>query len=81
MFVQSACNELDELPITGAIADEVIRKYANALSREVPDDAWEALRAFDEPRGEIPKDDLHQLLLFLLTHCRICCFRLVLQLC
>ena len=66
MFLQSACNELDALPITRATADKAIRKYANALAREVPDAAWEALRAFDEPRGDIPKDDLHQQMLFLL---------------
>ena len=66
MFLQSSCNELDELPIDRATAEKAIRKYANALSREVPDDAWKALQVFDEPRGDVPKDDLHQLMLFLL---------------
>lgn len=66
MFLQAACNELDDLPITRTAADKAIRKYANALAREVPDDAWEVLPGFDTPRRDIPKDDLHQLMLFLL---------------
>ncbi len=40
MFLQSACNELDELPITREAAEKAIRKYGNALLREVPDAAW-----------------------------------------
>jgi len=66
MFLQSACNELDALPITRAAAEKAIRKYSNALLREVPDAAWEALRKFDHPQRDIPKDDLHQQMLFLL---------------
>jgi hypothetical protein len=39
--LQPACNELDDLPITRAAADEAVRKYANALLREAPDAAWD----------------------------------------
>jgi hypothetical protein len=66
MFLQAACNELDDLPITRQAADKAIRKYANALAREVPDAAWERLPNFDQPQPDIPKDDLHQQMLFLL---------------
>jgi hypothetical protein len=66
MFLQAACNELDELPITRRAADKAVRKYANALQREVPDAAWPVLPAFDQPQPDIPKDDLHQQMLFLL---------------
>jgi hypothetical protein len=66
MFLQSACNELDALPITRQAADKAIRKYGNALRREVPDAAWEQLPQFDAPQSDIPKDDLHQMMLFLL---------------
>jgi hypothetical protein len=66
MFLQSACNELDELPITRRAAEKAIRKYGNALLREVPDAAWGALPKFDQPQRDIPKDDLHQQMLFLL---------------
>ncbi|MBK1649365.1 hypothetical protein [Rhabdochromatium marinum] len=65
-FIQAACNELDNLPITRAAADKAVRKYANALRREVPDAAWDRLPNFDQPQRDIPKDDLHQQLLFLL---------------
>jgi len=66
MFVQAACNELDELPITRKAAEKAVRKYANALLREVPDEAWDALPKFDQPQRDITKDDLHQQMLFLL---------------
>ena len=41
-------------------------RYAQSLTREVPDDAWPALRPFDTPQRDIPKDELHQQMLFLL---------------
>ena len=66
MFLQAACNELDDLPITRKAADKAVRKYGNALLREVPDAAWDALAKFDSPQKDIPKDDLHQQMLFLL---------------
>jgi len=66
MLVQAACNELDELPVTREAAEKAVRKYANALLREIPDEAWPALRVFDAPQRDIAKDDLHQQLLFLL---------------
>ena len=65
MFLQSACNELDELPVTKNAAERAIRKYANSLSREVPDEAWLKLKAFDTPQSDIPKDSLHQSMLLL----------------
>jgi hypothetical protein len=66
MFLQSACNELDALPITRPAAEKAVRKYGNALLREVPDPAWDNLPGFDEPQRDIAKDDLHQQMLFLL---------------
>ena len=66
MFLQAACNELDDLPITRKAAEKAVKRYAQSLTREVPDDAWPALRPFDTPRRDIPKDELHQQMLFLL---------------
>ena len=66
MFLQSACNELDTLPITCSSAEKAIKKYANALSREVPDAAWEPLKIFKQPQRDMPKDEIHQQMLFLL---------------
>lgn len=66
MFLQAACNELDDLPITRQEANKAVRKYGNALMREVPDAAWEILPKFNVPQRDIPKDDLHQQMLFLL---------------
>lgn len=66
MFLQAACNELDELPIRRQAAEKAVRRYANTLLREVPDDAWVSLKRFAQPQTDICKDDLHQLMLFLL---------------
>ncbi len=66
MFLQAACNEVDDLPLTRPAAEKAVRKYANSLLREVPDEAWEALKTFHTPQRDIPKDDLHQQMLFLL---------------
>jgi hypothetical protein len=66
MFVQAACNAQDALPLTRKAAEQAVRHYANSLLREVPDEAWPKLAAFDDPRDDIPKDDLHQQMLFLL---------------
>lgn len=66
MFAQAAANALDTLPITREAAERAVKRYANSLLREVPDDAWLALRKFAEPSEVIPKDDLHQEMLFLL---------------
>ena len=66
MFLQAACNELDDLPITRRAAEKAVKRYAQSLTREVPDDAWPALRPFDTPQRDIPKDELHQQMLFLL---------------
>jgi hypothetical protein len=66
MFIQAACNAQDTLPLTRASAEQAVRHYANSLLREVPDEAWPKLVAFDQPQDEIAKDDLHQQMLFLL---------------
>lgn len=66
MFLQAAANEVDELPITREAVEKAIRNYANSLFREVPDEFWPHLREFDAPRGDIPKDETHQQMLFLL---------------
>ncbi len=66
MFVQSAANAVDHLPITRSAAEAAVRHYGNSLLREVPDEAWPKLTAFAEPADDIPKDDLHQQMLFLL---------------
>lgn len=66
VFVQSALNELDNLPITRSAAERAVRKYANSLLREIPDEYWPKLRAFREPQDNVPKDEDHQLMLFLL---------------
>jgi hypothetical protein len=66
MFVQSATNHIDELPVTHLAAEQAVRNYANSLLREVPDEAWGKLGPFDKPRDEMPKDDLHQQMLYYL---------------
>lgn len=66
MFIQAACNAQDTLPLARASAEQAVRHYANSLLREVPDDAWPGLAPFDQPQRDIPKDDLHQQMLFLL---------------
>jgi len=66
MFLQAALNTVDELPLTRAAAEKAVRNYANSLLREVPEDYWANLRKFKEPQADIPKDELHQQMLFLL---------------
>lgn len=66
MFVQAATNIVDALPITRDAAGRAVHRYGNSLLREVRDEVWPALRRFGEPQDEIPKDDLHQEMLFLL---------------
>jgi hypothetical protein len=66
MFLQAAMNAVDNLPITLIAAKKAVRNYANSLLREVPEEYWAKLAAFKEPRGEIPKDEAHQQMLFLL---------------
>jgi hypothetical protein len=55
MFLQAACNELDDLPITRKAAEKAVKRYAQSLTREVPDDAWPALRPFDTPSATSPR--------------------------
>jgi hypothetical protein len=66
MLLNGAANLLDELPITRAAAEQAVRDYGNSLLREVPDQFWERLRNFAGPNEDIPKDESHQEMLFLL---------------
>jgi len=66
VFLRAACGDLDTLPITRKAAERAVKRYALSLTREVPDATWPALRPFDTPQRDIPKDELHQQMLFLL---------------
>jgi hypothetical protein len=66
MFLQAALAEIDLFPITRLAAQEAVRKYANSLLRQVPDEFWPKLRQFAVPRDDIPKDEMHREMLFLL---------------
>lgn len=66
MFLQSAMNAVDNLPVTRSAAEKAVTKYANSLLREVPDEYWAKLRPFKQPQADIPKDEPHQQMLFLL---------------
>lgn len=66
MLLRAATDFVDTLPITRAAVDHAVRNYGNSLLREVPDHYWPKLRAFDEPRDEIPTDTDHQQMLLLL---------------
>jgi hypothetical protein len=66
MFLQAAMNTLEALPITRAAAEKAVRNYANSLLREVPDDFWPRLQAFAAAQDDMPKDEAHQRMLFLL---------------
>lgn len=66
MLLRTAANQLDELPITRDAAEQAVRTYANSLLREIPDDFWPRLQDFDTPQEDIPRDDLHQKMLYFL---------------
>jgi len=66
MFIQAACGAVDALPITRVAAERAVSNYANSLFRQIPDDFWPKLRKFDKPQKDIPRDDVHQQMLFLL---------------
>jgi hypothetical protein len=66
MLLRTAANQLDELPITLDAAEQAVRTYANSLLREIPDDFWAELQNFNVPQEEIPRDDLHQKMLYFL---------------
>jgi hypothetical protein len=66
MFLVAALNALDNLPITRKAAEKAVRNYANSLLREIPDEYREKLRAFKTPQSSIPKDEMHQWMLYLL---------------
>ena len=59
-------NAVDALPITRKAAEHTISKYAISLLREIPDEFWPKLRRFAQPQDDIPKDEIHQEMLFLL---------------
>ena len=66
MFLRSAANALDALPITREAADKAVRDYANGLLRALPEDYWDRLRKFAGPTNDLPKDEPHlQMLLWL----------------
>ncbi len=66
MFLRSSIGAIDKLPITRKAAELAVRNYANSLFREIPDDFWENLRQFGEPCDDMPKDAVHQEMLYLL---------------
>ena len=66
MFMQAAINVVDKFPITMTAARKAVNNYANSLMREIPDDFWPKLREFESPKSYIPKDELHQQMLFFL---------------
>lgn len=66
MFLQAAMNAIESLPITRAAAGKAVSNYANSLLREVPDSFWPKLRTFNAAQDDMPKDELHQRMLFLL---------------
>ncbi|HEY1663029.1 MAG TPA: hypothetical protein VGI03_11480 [Verrucomicrobiae bacterium] len=66
MFMQAAINAVDKLPITQDVANKAVNNYANSLLREIPDNFWKPLRNFKTPQPYIPKDELHQQMLFYL---------------
>ncbi len=66
MFVQSALDELDELPITLDAAQKAVKKYGNSLRREIPADFWPLLREFDQPQSTIGNDERYKQMLYLL---------------
>jgi len=65
-FITSAANRLDELPITRKVAETAVENYAVGLIRSIPDGYWAKLRKFDEPTEDLPKDEDHLRMLFLL---------------
>lgn len=66
MLLRTAANYLDALPITHDAAEQAVTTYANSLLREIPDDFWPLLKHFDEPQDDIPRDDVHQKMLYYL---------------
>ncbi|MDR3635844.1 MAG: hypothetical protein P4L84_18725 [Isosphaeraceae bacterium] len=66
MFLRSSLGAIESLPITRKAAETAVRNYANSLLREIPDAYWEKLRAFAKPSEDMPSDELHQEMLYLL---------------
>ncbi|MDB5306781.1 MAG: hypothetical protein JWO38_983 [Gemmataceae bacterium] len=66
MFLQSAIAKVTQLPITRTAAERAVRDYRNSLHREVPTDFLPMLMKFTDPQFDIPKDEIHQQMLFYL---------------
>ena len=73
MFVQSALNKVERLPITAAAVESALRDYRHALARQIPGEYWPWLRRFragslaalpDDLSAAIRRDLLHQLLVY-----------------
>ncbi|MGH8582273.1 MAG: hypothetical protein ACREWG_05695 [Gammaproteobacteria bacterium] len=73
MFVQSALNKVDQLPVTAEAVESALRDYRHALARQVPGEFWPWLRCFrasplaalpDELPDHVRRDLLHQLLVY-----------------
>jgi len=73
MYVRSALSKVDELPITAAALDSVLRDTRHALARQIPGTFWPWLRRFrpgalaalpDDLPTEIRRDLLHQLIVY-----------------
>lgn len=66
MFIQSAADRLDELPITREAAEKAVSNYANSLLRAIPENLWPKIKKFGKVKHEIPKDEDHEQMLLLL---------------
>ena len=66
MLLRTAADDRDVLPITRQSVENAVRTYANSLLREIPDEFWPALQKFDSPQDEMPRDELHQRMLYFL---------------
>jgi hypothetical protein len=66
MFLHSALNNTDTLPVTRQASEYAVRIYANSLFRQIPEDYWDILRRFASPRTNIAKDEMHRQMLLLL---------------
>jgi hypothetical protein len=73
MFLQSALNKVDALPITKKAVDSALQDYRHALARQIPGSYWPWLRRFregplqalpDDLPEDIRRDMLHQLLVY-----------------
>ncbi len=66
MFLQASANAVDDFPITKSAAERAVRNYSNSLLREIPDEFWDKIIKYGSPQTDIPKDEIHEEMLFLL---------------